>query len=73
MGYRCWDEQGRERVVIIGGKGDQGLKKAIAYLRRKALPKVGRRASPSGLRFSAFRLIQPDDLAHWKELHKLPF
>ena len=34
------DEQGRERVIIIGGKGDQGLKKAIAYLRRRALPRA---------------------------------
>ena len=30
------DDQGRERVVIIGGKGDQGLRRAIAYLRKKA-------------------------------------
>lgn len=30
------DELGRERVVIIGGKGDQGLKRAINYLRKKA-------------------------------------
>jgi len=29
------DEAGRERVVISGGKGDQGLRKAISYLRRK--------------------------------------
>lgn len=29
------DDQGRERVVITGGKGDQGLKRTIAYLRRK--------------------------------------
>jgi len=29
------DEQGRERVVIIGGKGDQGLRRAINYLRKK--------------------------------------
>ena len=34
------DEQGQERVVIIGGKGDQGLKKVITYLRRRALPKA---------------------------------
>lgn len=30
------DEQGRERVVIMGGKGDRGLRLAIAYLRKKA-------------------------------------
>ena len=29
------DEEGRERVVITGGKGDQGLKRAITYLRKK--------------------------------------
>ena len=39
-GLPLLDEQERERVVIIGGKGDQGLKKAIAYLRKKAVPKV---------------------------------
>ncbi len=32
------DAQGNERVVISGGKGDQGLKRAIAYLRRKVNP-----------------------------------
>ena len=30
------DEQGRERVVITGGKGDQGLRRATNYLRKKA-------------------------------------
>jgi hypothetical protein len=30
------DENGRERVVISGGKGDQGLRSAISYLRKKA-------------------------------------
>lgn len=30
------DEQGRERVVITGGKGDQGLRRAISYIRKKA-------------------------------------
>ena len=30
------DGQGRERVVITGGKGDQGLKRMIAYVRKKA-------------------------------------
>jgi hypothetical protein len=30
------DDNGRERVVISGGKGDQGLRRAIAYLRKKA-------------------------------------
>ena len=34
------EDQGRERVVITGGKGDQGLRRAITYLRRKALPKM---------------------------------
>lgn len=29
------DDQGRERVVITGGKGDQGLRRTIAYLRRQ--------------------------------------
>jgi hypothetical protein len=29
------DNQGRERVVISGGKGDRGLRRAIAYLRKK--------------------------------------
>lgn len=36
------DDKGRERVVITGGKGDQGLRRAIAYLRKKALPKAER-------------------------------
>jgi hypothetical protein len=34
-GNRVLDEQGRERVVISGGKGDRGLKSLITYLRRK--------------------------------------
>lgn len=29
------DAQGREQVVISGGKGDRGLKLLITYLRRK--------------------------------------
>ncbi len=29
------DDQGREQVVISGGKGDRGLKSLITYLRRK--------------------------------------
>ena len=36
------DEQGRERVVITGGKGDQGLRRTIAYLRKKVLRKVSK-------------------------------
>jgi len=36
------DGEGRERVVITGGKGDQGLRRAIAYLRKNALPKADR-------------------------------
>ena len=36
------DEQGRERVVITGGKGDQGLRRTIAYLRKKVLRKVAK-------------------------------
>jgi hypothetical protein len=41
------DEQGRERVVITGGKGDQGLRRAVAYLRKKAGLKLERsRPSP---------------------------
>jgi hypothetical protein len=39
-GTHVLDEQGRERVVITGGKGDQGLRRAIAYLRKRALPKA---------------------------------
>lgn len=38
-------DEGRERVVISGGKGDQGLSKAIAYLRGKLgikAPKAGK-------------------------------
>lgn len=35
-GVPVLDEQGRERVVIIGGKGDQGLRRMITYLRKKA-------------------------------------
>jgi hypothetical protein len=46
-GSNLVDDQGRERVVIMGGKGDQGLRRAIAYLRRKALPKAGRTNIPS--------------------------
>lgn len=38
------DADGRERVVISGGKGDQGLKRAIAYLRRKVNP--GKTSAP---------------------------
>jgi hypothetical protein len=34
-GSPALDEQGRERVVISGGKGDQGLRRAIAYLRKR--------------------------------------
>lgn len=36
------DAQGRERVAIAGGKGDQGLRLAIAYLRKKTGLKVAR-------------------------------
>lgn len=36
------DGEGRERVVITGGKGDQGLRKIIAYLRKKVLRKVSK-------------------------------
>jgi hypothetical protein len=36
------DSQGRERVVITGGKGDQGLRRTINYLRRKLELKVER-------------------------------
>lgn len=35
-GQPILDAQGRERVVIMGGKGDQGLKRMITYLRKKA-------------------------------------
>ena len=38
------DAGGRERVVISGGKGDQGLKRAIAYLRRKV--NTGKTSAP---------------------------
>lgn len=31
------DAEGHERLVITGGKGDQGLRRLIAYLRKKAL------------------------------------
>lgn len=41
-GSSLLDEQGRERVVITGGKGDQGLRKAIAYLRKKTPLKTER-------------------------------
>lgn len=36
------DAEGRERVVITGGKGDQGLRKTIAYLRKRVLLKVSK-------------------------------
>ena len=32
------DAEGRERLVITGGKGDQGLRRLIAYLRKVAFP-----------------------------------
>lgn len=35
-GKAILDQEGRERVVIMGGKGDQGLRRAIVYLRKKA-------------------------------------
>ncbi len=38
------DDQGRERVVITGGKGDQGLRRTIAYLRKRVLRKLGKTA-----------------------------
>ncbi len=39
------DDHGRERVVITGGKGDQGLKRAISYLRKKTGLRPGRSAA----------------------------
>jgi hypothetical protein len=39
-GATLLDADGRERVVITGGKGDQGLRRLITYLRKKAFPKV---------------------------------
>jgi hypothetical protein len=36
------DAQGRERVVISGGKGDQGLRRTVSYLRRHLGLKVDR-------------------------------
>ena len=36
------DPDGRERVIITGGKGDQGLRRMITYLRRRSLPKIDR-------------------------------
>lgn len=44
------DDEGRERVVISGGKGDQGLKRLIAYLRRQTGSK---KASPEEDLFAA--------------------
>lgn len=46
-GNLALDEQGRERVIISGGKGDQGLKRCIAFLRKKT--GVQRKATDSSL------------------------
>lgn len=47
-GQPILDQQGRERVVIMGGKGDQGLKRMITYLRKKTGLATGRaRVDPS--------------------------
>ena len=36
-------QDGKERVVITGGKGDQGLRRAISYLRKKTGLRIERR------------------------------
>ena len=46
-GVPVLDKQGRERVVITGGKGDQGLRRMIACLRKNVLRKVGKARNSS--------------------------
>lgn len=46
-GVPVLDKQGRERVVITGGKGDQGLRRMIAYLRKNVLRKVSKARNSS--------------------------
>ncbi len=57
QGNPILDANGRERVVITGGKGDQGLRRAISYLRRKT---GVRRASKSEI--AAFGDEEQQDL-----------
>jgi hypothetical protein len=45
-------QDGKERVVITGGKGDQGLRRAITYLRKKTGISGERRKLPEGLEAS---------------------
>ena len=49
QGEPVLDDQGRERVVITGGKGDQGLRRTIAYLRRRLGLKLERKKSDPDL------------------------
>ncbi len=46
-GHPVVDKLGRERVVITGGKGDQGLKRTVVYLKRHLGLKIERSKSGS--------------------------